>query len=295
MLGLPGGGAFSKKQWYRDVIGQGERGPLFRSVLGLLGSTTRASVSGLTGIGSASPSASLPLPPPPPDVVMCVVCAFVPGFAICSVTARVRLCGLTGSTRTITVSTSLCPSRRLSTPFHSSCVSRWIRLQHRCFTSRSTRCQSSNARSARLCHVHASIHRTASSALTHSAFLIQKVICTFNKIIVGLDFPHYGVESDSGILRDSFASGKYPMSLWELMLADGAYLSVPHCLCKFRKPRGRDLTRREKQVNAMIDFGRSRIEHINASIKLPWYTCRIHLWCAHACACVPDMSACMVR
>ena len=97
-----------------------------------------------------------------------------------------------------------------------------------------------------------------------------QLIVTFNCRIVGFEFGFPGVIHDGTILRESFANGRYPMHDWELMLADGAYISVPHCLIPVRRRQGRFFTPQESAVNSMIAYARSRVEHVNAWIKQPF-------------------------
>ena len=52
-------------------------------------------------------------------------------------------------------------------------------------------------------------------------------------------------------------------------------MSVPHCLCPIKKPRGRELTVLESAVNKIISFSRSRVEQVNAQIEVPWYIFRM--------------------
>ena len=61
---------------------------------------------------------------------------------------------------------------------------------------------------------------------------------------------------------------------WELLLADTAYASVPHCLCKKKKPRGRDLIFGELLLNRLISSDRARVEHVNAMVEVPWMIMR---------------------
>ena len=60
-------------------------------------------------------------------------------------------------------------------------------------------------------------------------------------------------------------SGKYAMYDWEYMLADSAYLSVPHCLVAKKGA----LTALERRTNAIINGDRTRIEHVNAFVEVP--------------------------
>ena len=86
-----------------------------------------------------------------------------------------------------------------------------------------------------------------------------QLLTTFNRLIVGFDFPFLGVQNDGNILRNCMRRGKYPMHDWELLLADTAYASVPHCLCKKKKPRGRDLIFGELLLNSLISSDRARV------------------------------------
>ena len=93
-------------------------------------------------------------------------------------------------------------------------------------------------------------------------------MCTLNRRIVGFDFPFMGAMHDSTILRDCMRNGKYEMYGWEGMLADSAYVSVPHCLVA----KEGALTRHspERLTNKYINSDRCRIEHVNAFLEVPW-------------------------
>ena len=68
------------------------------------------------------------------------------------------------------------------------------------------------------------------------------------------------------VRRDSMRDGKYEMYDWESMLADSAYVSVPHCLVAKKG----SLTALDRLTNKYINCDRCRIEHVNAFLEVPW-------------------------
>ena len=57
---------------------------------------------------------------------------------------------------------------------------------------------------------------------------------------------------------------------WEVVLADTAYVGVPHCFCKKKKPPRLDLSARDLITNSLISSDHVRVEHVNAFVEVPW-------------------------
>lgn len=83
--------------------------------------------------------------------------------------------------------------------------------------------------------------------------------------LVWISGPAPGAMHDAQLSRNS---GVLDLIKWdELILADKGYQGLPQVLTPIKKPRGRDLTADEKEVNYVIGSRRWIVEHVIGRIK----------------------------
>jgi DDE superfamily endonuclease len=114
-----------------------------------------------------------------------------------------------------------------------------------------------------LCHFSKLHHTTNIHNLTP---LTSQLICSvysplfYTGCIVLCTGLHLGLCYDGHIWA---RTGGRKILSWEWWLGDGAYVAEPQVLSPCCKPKGRRLTARELELNAIISHYRARVKHVN--------------------------------